>query len=175
MAYKEITALDADTTVALGGVNKKTGKKNPTRAEGYYLGKKEVASPKSKTGKANIYIFKTAAGNLGVWGKANLDNKMRSAAIGQMTLITQTGMQPTPNGDMYVYTVQQDATNTIEVSGVPELNQDDQIDAKYGGSGGRGSEYADEDETEDDEDELQAAALAKAERAAKVQALLKKK
>jgi len=116
MAFKTVSALDADTTISLGGMNKKTGKKNPTQVEGYYLGKKEVDSPKAKTGKAYLYIFQTSAGNVGVWGKTNLDRKMSQAVVGQMTRVSQSGTQETKNGPMYLYSVTQDDENTIEVA-----------------------------------------------------------
>ena len=38
MAFKEVQSLEAENAISLGGRNKKTGKENPTKAEGYYLG-----------------------------------------------------------------------------------------------------------------------------------------
>lgn len=175
MAYKEIVSLDADTTVAIGGANRKTGKKNPTEVEGFYLGTKEVSSPKSKTGKASIHIFQTAKGNVGVWGKTDMDRKMRTAVPGAMTLVKFEKMQATPNGEMYKYSVAQDTDNTIEVD---QVNTGDE-----GGNEGLDNDEDDtsdlqarafEDEDEDQEAALQAAELAAA-RKAKVQALLGKK
>ncbi|CAM6004761.1 unnamed protein product [Sphagnum balticum] len=115
MAFQEINGLDADTTVALGGTNRKTGKKNPEQIEGYYLGRREIADVKRKTGKSYIYIFQTATGNVGVWGKTDIDKKMVAATPGLMTRITFTGMRSTPNGEMYTYRVEADPDNTIEV------------------------------------------------------------
>lgn len=169
MAFRTVAAIDADITTAVGGVNKKTGKKNPTSVEGYFLGKKQVDSPKSKTGKAWLYILQTPKGNLGVWGKTDMDKKMSQVAPGSMTRITHTGMQPTPNGEMYKYTVEQDSDNVISVS-VPEVaaeqdepsfDQEESFDASP--------------ESLDEEDEQQALALAAAERKAKVQAMLAKR
>ncbi len=169
MAYKEITALDADTTIALGGTNGKTGKPNPTRVEGYYLGSKEVESPKSKTGKSFIHYFKTKTGNVAVWGKTNLDRKLSSAKVGEMTLVIQSGTQRTANGNMYLYSVQQDDTNTIEVantsSNSPSFNEDEGID----------EDYNNDEDTYASEEVTQKAALSAAERAAKVQSLLGKR
>lgn len=132
MAFKQVVDLDCEVTTALGGVNKKTGKANPTRVEGYYVGRKEVDSPKAKTGKAYLYILQTNKGNLGVWGKTDLDRKMSSATLGAMTRITQSGMSPTKNGDMYKFTVEVDADNTIEVSapdsGYQSASNDDEDD-----------------------------------------------
>lgn len=176
MAFKTVTDLDADTTISLGGVNKKTGKANPTTVEGYYLGKKEVDSKKSKNGKAFLYTLKTAKGPVAVWGKTDLDRKMSSVAEGQMIRITQSGTKPTSNGDMYKFTVEVDEENTIEVS-VPKA-------AAASNNDSDGDYNSNDDETELDEDDqiddyeaeerAQAAALSAAERKAKVDALLKK-
>jgi len=125
MAFQEINGLDADTTVALGGTNRKTGKKNPDQIEGYYLGKREIVDAKRKTGKSYIYIFQTAKGNVGVWGKTDIDKKMVAATPGVMTRITFTGMRPTPNGEMYTYRVEADADNTIEVGELTATQETD--------------------------------------------------
>lgn len=116
MAYEQISDLNADVTVSLGGMNKKTGKVNPTKIEGYYLGKKEVEDKKKKSGVSYIYILQTAKGNVGVWGKTDLDRKMSQASVGLMTLMDQNGMQDTPNGPMYKYKVAQDKQNSISVA-----------------------------------------------------------
>lgn len=166
MAYKEVTDLSADVTFAIGGKNKKTGKENPTQVEGYYLGKRAVASPKSKSGTANIYFLKTQKGNVGVWGKTDLDRKLSTAVPGTMLRITLARMVPTPNGDMYSYKVEFDADNTIEVS----VQNEDVAD-----SGNDGDEYGYNSSTDvgQDEDDSQSEALAAAERKAQVAALLK--
>ena len=44
MGFQELNGLDADVTISLGGVNRKTGKPNPVKVEGYYLGKKMCAN-----------------------------------------------------------------------------------------------------------------------------------
>jgi hypothetical protein len=167
MAYKQIQDLDTETTISLGGVNKKTGKKNPTSIEGYFLGKKEVESKKSKNGKAFLYTLQTEKGNVGVWGKTDLDRKMSAVSEGTMIRITQSGMKATQNGDMYKFTVEVDDENTIEVAAPkisassdddePSLDEDEEIDS-----------YESEEST-------QQAALLAAERQAKVKALLAKK
>lgn len=177
MAFKEVLDLSADTTIALGGVNKKTGKANPTQVEGYYLGKKQVEDRKKKSGFSYIYILQTPKGNIGVWGKTNLDQKMVAAVPGTMLRITQSGTVPTPNGDMYKFKVEFDADNTIEVAGLESSdsssssssNEDSNEDNSYASAG------SDEEETTDgsSEDAAQSAALAAAERKARVEALLK--
>ncbi len=116
MAFKEVVALECDTTIALGGVNRKTGKKNPTSIEGYYLGSKEVVDKKQKSGLAYIWIFQTENGNVGVWGKTNLNRKLSACTPGTMVRASFDKMVSTPNGDMYSYKVEVDADNTIEVS-----------------------------------------------------------
>lgn len=116
MAFKEVVDLDCDRTTALGGVNKATGKKNPTKVEGYFIGSKDTPSKKSRNGIAKLHIIQTAEGNLGVWGKTDLDRKMASTPAGAMVRITQNGTVPTPNGDMYKFKVEVDLDNTIEVN-----------------------------------------------------------
>lgn len=118
MAFKEVLDLGCDVSIALGGINKKTGKANPKTAEGYFLGSRTVASPKSKTGTAKLHIFDTEKGKLGVWGKTDLDIKISGVAPGAMTRVTFTGMKETKNNPMYVYKVEVDSDNTIDVSGL---------------------------------------------------------
>lgn len=119
MGFKELQSLDADVTITLGGVDKKTKKANPKQIEGYYLGKREVKGGKfTKPGKLDsIHYFQTSAGNVAVWGKTDLDRKMQAAPPGAMLRATHVGMTPTPNGDMHKYKVEVDEDNTIDVSG----------------------------------------------------------
>jgi hypothetical protein len=172
MGFKEIQDLNADTTISLGGVNKKTNKPNPTKVEGYYLGKRQVESKKAKSGYAYLYIFQTPKGNLGVWGKTDLDRKMTAAVPGTMIRITQSGMLSTPNGDMYKFKVEVDSENTIEVS--------ESLDSTLADRAEEEQSYEDdvqEDSTEAYEDVASDnhVALSASERQAKVQALLKKR
>lgn len=165
--YKEVTDLSADNVVSLGGSNRKTGKANPKSIEGYYLGKKQVADKKKQSGFSYIYIFQTPKGNVGVWGKTDLDRKMSQATPGSMVRATHTGMQTTPNGDMYKYKVEVDEDNTIEVSAEVEdsVVQDDGAE-----------EESDESTVESSEDEdAELLAQAAAARKAKVADLLKGK
>ena len=180
MAYKERTSLDADVTTPIGGVNKKTGKKNPSQIEGYYLGSREVESKKSKNGKAQIHFLQTSKGNVGVWGKTDLDRKLDGVEPGCMIRITHTGMQSTPNGDMYKYKVEVDDENTIEVSAASSDSSSDDTE-EYDGNlsqdleDNQGYDSEDTEESEEDVAQLAAAKQAAASRAAKVQSLLKKK
>lgn len=116
MAFKTVNDLSTENAVALGGVNRKTNKANPTTITGYYIGSRDVESPKSKTGKAKLHVFQTSTGNVGVWGKTDLDAKMCAAQTGALTRVSFTGMQETKNNPMYKYKVEIDTENTIEVA-----------------------------------------------------------
>lgn len=166
MSFTEVVSLEADTTIRLGGVDRKTNKKNPVSQEGYYLGAKEVESPKAKTGKAYLHVFNTPSGNVGVWGKTNMDQKLRQVTPGTMTRITFTHMQPTINGEMYVYKVETDAGNVLDVSGLSSSTGSTAYDSP--GSDENSDVDTDSDEG-GDEDTAYIAAQAKK---AKVQALL---
>ncbi len=175
MAFKSVSDLSSDITISLGGTNRKTGKKNPTSIEGYYLGKRIVADTKKKTGESFLYFFQTPKGNIGVWGKTDLDRKLSSVAVGTMVRASFDKMVPTPNGEMYKFLVEIDEDNTIEVTGsaqaAPPAYSDADEDQANDGYGGTAVGV---DEEEEDEDAMQAMALAKAEKVAKVQALLGK-
>lgn len=175
MAFKEVVNLEAELTTALGGRNKTTGKANPTQVEGYYLGTKKVESRKAKSGFADLHILQTAEGNLGVWGKTDLDRKMKSVPAGSMIRVTQNGTVPTPNGDMYKFKVEVDASNTIEVNlPTPAAEASDLQDF----SSNEPAEEAFEDESFDEVAPARVAAPKKplsvpdAARQAKIQALL---
>lgn len=168
MAFREVSSLDADVTVALGKKDK-TGKPYPKQAEGYYLGSRTV---QNKRGPSTIHFLQTPKGNLGVWGTTDLNRKLGSAPVGSMVRVTSTGTKPTPNGEMYTYKVEVDEANAIEVAapadtsyGDSEDTDGDDDDTDNGGGYSNG---------QDDEDTAQVAALAAAERKAKVQALLSK-
>jgi hypothetical protein len=171
MGYQEVQDLGTNTVIQLGGTNKE-GKKHPTTIEGYYLGARTIDDRKKKSGVTYIYVFQTKDGNVGVWGKTDLDGKMNAAIPGRMMLLTFTGMRETPNGDMYTYSVKFDKSNTIEVTA-----GDTSGIQKYEDAGDEDAMYAAEEETVEDEDGLTEQASAKATqeavtRKAKVQALL---
>lgn len=181
MGFKEVASLDADVTVALGKRDKKTGKAYPKSAEGYYLGSRKV---KSRKGDSVLHFLQTKTGNLGVWGTTDLNRKLSQVPAGTMVRVTSTGMKPTPNGDMYVYKVEQDTDNSIEVNLAQETApaddgaEDTGDDAGYdaGGDSEDDGENEDYSAAADDEDDSQTAALAAAEaaaRKAKVDAILK--
>jgi len=157
LGFKELASLDADTVIALGKKDKVTGKPYPKQAEGYYLGSRETENRK---GKSQLHFLQTPEGNLGLWGTTDMNRKLANVALGSMVRVTSNGTKPTPNGDMYVYKVEVDADNTIDVvelaAGVPTPAAD------Y-------TPY----EGDEDSDEVEAAMLAdRAAKAAKVQEIL---
>jgi len=158
MAFKEVSSLDAEVTVALGKKDK-AGKPYPKSAEGYFLGSRTV---ENKRGESKLHFLQTAKGNLGIWGTTDLNRKLGSAPVGAMVRITSTGTKPTPNGEMYTYKVEVDTDNSIEVSAAADVASD------FEDSGAE-----QEDSYNESEDDDQSAALAAAERAAKVQSLLR--
>lgn len=176
MAFTEITSLNCETTTALGGRDK-NGKANPTQVEGYYLGSKDVESRKSKTGKAKLHILLTSKGNLGVWGKTDLDRKMLNVTPGVMVRVTQNGKVPTPNGEMYKFKVEIDSENTMEVAVESPVEASG---SEYSDSEGFGETEVFEDESPSDEVQYVApkppakgtAASPDAARQAKVRAML---
>lgn len=118
MGFKEVLSLDCDTTISLGGEDKKTKKPNPTKIEGYYIGTKEVGPNKFNKNKQDVvHVFQTKEGNTGVWGKTDLDTKLKNTVPGRMVRVTFTGTIPTNKGnDMLKFKVEIDDSNTIDVS-----------------------------------------------------------
>lgn len=170
--FKEVLDLNPDTVISLGGKNKKTGKPNPTSIEGYYLGKRAIEDRKKKSGKSYIYVFQTAQGSVGVWGKTDLDRKMLTATPGQMMRASFDRMVETPNGDMYKYKVEFDDSNTIEVAATIESNEQEGYsdDADF-----NNQESTDSEAEAYEQEELEAAATQlSAEKKAKVEAILNK-
>lgn len=166
MAFKEINSLETEQTISLGGTNKKTGKQNPTRIEGYYLGNRKIEDNKKKSGVTYIHVFQTPKGNVGVWGKTDLDRKLSGVTPGTMTRVSFVGMAPTKNGEMYKYKAEIDADNVIEVVGAPVVGQDvDTEETGYSDEIVESGTFEDEDEAQ----EIQAAAI---ERKKRVQDLL---
>ncbi len=163
MAFKEVSSLDADVTIALGKKDKATGKPYPKQAEGYFLGSRTV---ENKRGESKLHFLQTPKGNLGIWGTTDLNRKLASAPVGAMVRITSTGTKPTPNGDMYTYKVEVDADNSIEVSAEADVASDFTDSSEGTVDGSSGDDY-------DSSDDDQAAELAALERKAKVEALLR--
>lgn len=175
MAFKEVVSLEAETTIAIGGVDKKTKKTNPTGAEGYYLGKRVVKG--NKYGDSTIHFLQTAKGNLGVWGKTNLNNKLGSVEPGTMIRITYAGLKSTNNGDMHSYKVELDETNTIDVSGLSgkatEAFDSNEAESDYNDSDAPSYDDQDEEVVEASVRTATIAGKTPKERQAEVNALLK--
>lgn len=176
MSFKEVLDLDCDATTAIGGRNKKTGKTNPNQIEGYFIGTKQTPNKLSKSGFSCLHIFQTEAGRVGVWGKTDLDRKMKAVVAGAMTRISANGTIPTKFGDMAKFKVEVDASNSIEVdSSLLANNSADSSSEEYPAS----DESVDAEEEPVDEvpppratKPVRAAETPSAERQAKVQALL---
>ncbi len=142
MGFERLANLECDSSTALGGMDKKTGKPNPTSIEGYFIGSRDVPSPKSKTGFSKLHVFQTKKGNVGVWGKTNLDYQLRSVLPGTMTRVTFTGMKPTKNNPMYSFSIEVDKDNTIGVQ-ISDTHTSDNSSSDY--TDDDSSDYATED------------------------------
>lgn len=188
MAFKTVQDLGTDNVVALGGLNRKTGKKNPTQVEGYYLGSRKVESKKAKNGFAYIHVVQTPKGNVGIWGKTDLDRKIINVTPGTMIRATHVGMVATPNGEMYKYQVELDSDNTIEVTGSVQGAADNASESEDGdyenphtGSSFSSAFSEDEEEEQQEEEEVvvapapRAVAQSPSDRSARLNSLLKSK
>lgn len=176
MAYEELPDLDASETIALGGVNKKTGKPNPSKIEGYFIGTRTIESAKSKTGVCSLHIFQTPKGNVGVWGKTNLDQKLKGVTPGFCLKVEFTGMKETKNNPMYTYKVSIDKSNKIDISSIESPTSTD-ADTAYSSGEVDDTDLGDDDVQTDviQPSRPQApprASAVDADRAAKVNALL---
>lgn len=191
MSFKEVASLDASTTIALGGKNEKTSKANPTAVTGHYLGYRTVTT---EYGPAKLHVFSTDKGNVGVWGKTNMNTKLEGVEPGQLVRVSFTGMQKVPGRrDMYKYKVEVDTENTIDVGGLAaateEETQDDgsEPNEEYTNEDfDPNDDSLDESDVEDESEELdtppparatapkKAAPVPTADRQAKVKALLNK-
>lgn len=139
MAFKEVVSLDCDIDYAIDGrMNKKTGKKNPTSIEGFFLGTKTV--PGSKYGDSTLHVFSTPDGNTGIWGKTDLNRKLRGVEPGLLVRAELTGKKNTSNGEMYTFRVQVDKEQSIEVGGLethaatesaPSFSSDDDFNQEF--------------------------------------------
>lgn len=181
MAFQKLPSLESEQTIALGGVNKKTGKQNPSTITGFYLGSKEVKSDMSSTGKCLVHIFQTEEGNTGVWGKTNLDRALATAPVGTLLQVNFTGLQKNPlkgRSPAYLFEVLADSEQTISVGALATPNRPEPLDE---------DSYAEDNFVESDEEDdvdqappfraaapKQAARTPSAEQQARVQALLSK-
>lgn len=173
MAYQTKFDGSTDKTIKLGGAG------NPSSLEGYFLGSKDT---QSDFGPGKLHIFQTEEGTVGVWGKTRMNGLLTKDLIGQMVLVSFTGMvPPSKKGRQpsYGYKVQHDPSNVIDTSGVnlkaATASDDDSESESYDSEGS----------TETFEEEApvvhappkapaRPASTPSAERAAQVQALLNK-
>ena len=102
--------------------------------EGYYLGFKIV---ETQFGKGKLYIFETKDGNIGIWGKKQLNEDLPKVPVGTMMRITFKGMRKGKFRPLHVYEIEKDPTNTIDVLG-SSVSLDESVDYS-----------ADEDSSED--------------------------
>ena len=161
--FKEVEDFTGAETIRLGGRDKKTGKANPTKVEGYYLGTK--TGIKSKFGPSSLHFFQTENGVIGVWGKTDMDRKVSQATPGQLTRVEFTGKTvPSKKGnDMQIYKVSLHPTDFISVSEgtTAALNEsnEDSSSGEYEEANANEAAYeeADEDSIDDEptyEDEV---------------------
>lgn len=164
MAYEKVVDLGTDNVTALGGTDNKTGKPNPSKMEGYYLGSREVAT---STGQSRIHVFQTPKGNQGLWGTKKLNDNLTPKVVGHMVLVEYKGKVKINGGKtQHTYNIFHDRDNKIEVVGSESAGN--YIDS---------AEETDDTQISGDfqeEDTNQEAALVAAEQQAKVQAMLKK-
>jgi hypothetical protein len=125
MGFSEVNSLDSDITIILGGTNRKTGKANATQIEGYFLGTREIGPNKFNKSKTDcLHFFQTPDGNVGVWGKSDMDKKLKAVVPGTMTRVTFTGERDVGKGNpMLCYKIEVDTDNTIDVAALTPVNQ----------------------------------------------------
>lgn len=121
MAYEQLSDVQ---TVQLGGFNKESGKPNPSQIEGYLLRIEQRDPGKypkidKATGKPKpqlYYVLQTAKGDLGFYGKTDIDRKLKGATLGAMTLVRATNeTKDTGMGNpMKIWYVAQDKSNVID-------------------------------------------------------------
>src|SRR5665213_1974248 len=156
MAYQKLTDLGTDQVFALG-----IGEGKLNQIEGYYLGGRTV---ETANGPSVIHVFQTPKGNVGVWGTKKLNDKLGGSNRGVMTLVTYKGKIKLQGGKtQHTYEFMIDPDNIIEVTNLPSGNNTADVELT--------GEH--EDSTDGvDEDFQQSAALAAAERKAKVEGML---
>jgi hypothetical protein len=151
MAYKKKLDLVTDNAIQLGGST--AGKLNPTKIEGFYLGFKEVDG---EYGLGKLHIFQTLKGNVGVWGKTNLNRILTSHEKGMMCQVTFTGMGTAKKGKKpaYEYQLEYDDSLTIDVSGIDlSASEPESLENSSESDVGSYTAPADDDESNESVDE----------------------
>jgi hypothetical protein len=127
MGYKEVVKNNA---ITLGGIDKKTGVKNPTSIEGYFLRTREAGPNRFNPKKMDyIHDLQTADGDQSVWGKVDMDSKLRTVKPGTLVTIKTDGEIDTGKGNpMKKFKVMVDEDQTIEVADASEEEFQDEND-----------------------------------------------
>ncbi len=117
MAYEKLEQIKA---VKVGGVDEKTRRPHPTELEGYFVNVEKRPNKMKPGTTQNFYIFLTAEGLRGVYGKAGIDQALKPARKGVMTKLVSTGKtldvgKPRP---MDLYEAFSDKTNVVDLSQV---------------------------------------------------------
>ncbi len=149
MALKAVPNFSSNIEVKIGGVDKKTGKPNPTSVKGYYLS--TSVNPNGKYGVSKSHFLQTPRGVELIWGKKNMDKQIEQyAKPGMMIEINYTGMRDTPKGAMHTFELKVDEDDTIDVV-LPRTNSA-QADTANGGTDEEDNYENDdaEEETSDD-------------------------
>ncbi len=166
MAFKSVNSLDADITFSLGKLDKKTGKTGPETVEGYYLGTRTVEG--GKYGPSKLHFLQTGKGNVGVWGKSDMDKKLSAVTPGTMVRLSKNGTRETKFGTQQIFKVEIDEDNTIEVevqeSSASVAADEDDVDGN--------TAYSQEDSSYQEEVQAAPPQRSAASRQAEVQALL---
>jgi len=121
MSYQELGEVEV---VVLGGMNKSTGKKNPTELEGYLQRVEKRPNKFNPDKPQNFYVFLTEHGEKGIYAKAGINRVLRNAVYGAMTKLVATDeLLDTGKGNpMKVFKAYQDKTNTIDVSASAQVS-----------------------------------------------------
>jgi len=157
MAFKKCINFSDCPTIRLGGRDEATDKANPTQIEGYFLGSKDT--PAKEYGPGRLHFFKTAEGNVGVWGKTMMNTALTSALIGQMVRVTFTGMGKKTKGRRppYLYDVEHDEDNRLSFNEVAQLMVSNDQGAEPPQDDAEDSDDVQEDTLDDNEVETEQA------------------
>jgi hypothetical protein len=132
MARKKVIDLNADSTVKFG--RQEGALPKGSTFEGYYVGSKTV---QSSMGPSQLHVFQTDDGSVGVWGSAQLNQKLQGLQ-GMKTFIKFVNEIKVPKGRMKVFEVEYDDEDTIDVAGTqvnfrqaeePESDDDAEFEA----------------------------------------------
>lgn len=149
MGYEKVSSV---ATVKLSGVNKLTGKKNPTTLEGYYVRWEPRPNSFNPDKPQKFYVFLTSEGEVGVYGTAGIDFEMKKCKIGQMTKLVNTGKEkPSKLGQpTKIYEAYQDKANTITQEEIDLLNPESYLPSEEASATSAEQDDEEEDTLEGD-------------------------